>query len=72
MTDRIIHSPDTDDARFEGYQAARRGECFRSCPHPYQTPLRTAWLDGYRAALDGASHVNPKSPRANFNTGAAA
>ncbi|WP_139247700.1 Rmf/CrpP family protein [Hyphomicrobium sp. CS1GBMeth3] len=72
MSNSMIYSPDTDQARFEGYQAARRGECYRSCPHPYRTPLRTAWLEGYRSWLDGRRMVNPSAPRADFKTGVAA
>lgn len=62
----VIYSPDTDDARFAGYQAARAGHCYRTCPHPYRTPLRTAWLEGYRAWIDGQRMVSPAAPRADF------
>lgn len=67
----LIYSPDTDDARFEGYQSARRGECYRVCPHPYRTPLRTAWLEGYRCWIDGRRMVSPAALPANFGTGIA-
>lgn len=67
-----IYSPDTDDARLAGYQAARRGECFKACPHPYRTPLRTAWLEGWRAWVNDRPVIDGKAPRSDFRTGAAA
>lgn len=63
---------DVDDARFAGYQAARKGECYRHCPHPYRTSLRTAWLEGWRTGLNGQRVADPKQGRVSFRTGAAA
>lgn len=57
MTD--IYSLDADDAHAEGYLAGKQGQSFRLCPYPYLTKMRTAWLDGYRLA------VNPPIPSAN-------
>jgi ribosome modulation factor len=48
-----------DDAFSEGFAAGRGGQSFRACPYPYHSEYRTAWLDGYRLA------INPKIPTAN-------
>lgn len=64
----IIESPDADSARLEGFEVGRSGKSFALCPYPPRTTLRTAWLDGYRLAINP---VAPAAKRYDFRTAVA-
>lgn len=54
----------TDDAFAEGFATGRSGESFRLCPYPFLSSMRSAWLDGYRLAINPP----PRRPELDFRT----
>jgi hypothetical protein len=47
-------SPEIEDARADGFAAARAGEHCLTCPHPLGSLLRRAWMDGFKLARAAA------------------
>ncbi|MEW2297323.1 Rmf/CrpP fold protein [Streptomyces sp. NPDC006743] len=41
---------DITRAVIQGAEAGRRGDDVRTCPHPSDSLLRTAWIKGYARA----------------------
>jgi ribosome modulation factor len=73
MSLSFMNTIDAETARQEGFAAARNGQSFRLCPYGYRTELRTAWLDGYRLAVNPIipTTVQPSNaarPSLNFRT----